>query len=509
MWGRGALLAGLLSLIAPAAAGAAPPPGAVMSSNLEYVTRVADTEEVVEGKFARAGGTDVLVLTGRFGFKTFDVSDPANPVLLDTFMPPEIGSEDGYWQNEDMNLDRRRKLIIGALDPRHDDGRVDATCPRPGGSTMDPNCRSGFYVISFADPANLRQVGDFVRLPAGHTSTCIRSCKYIWTGGPARRADQDWLGPIRTFPRAIGNGRPIWVTDLRNPARPRVSELPIDLWRNDGYTDYSHDVNVDKRGVAWVSGRGGIRGYATKGVHRDPYTNRERRATPLQPILRAGGGVGGTSQPTGFMHNSLRPLKDSVDAAGVRKRDILIGTEEDFTEPCGESGRIVISNLSDSWGGEPAQRSSLDQPYRLQPLDTFHPAEDAADTTSGADVEGIECSAHYFGLAGSTLGAAFYSQGLRLIDVSDVRDLRQVGYFRVEGTSEDNPTSLSWDTAWRDNELIYLFDMARGVEILRLAGGAGASARMASVQAPAVGTPRFVSRRVGTQLVCPLFETPS
>jgi len=506
----GALVGGVLALLLlPVAASAAPPPGAVMSSNLEYVTRVAGTEEVVEGKFARAGGTDLLILTGRFGFKTFDVSNPEAPVALDTFMPPEIGSEDGYWQNEDMNIDRRRKLIIGALDPRHDDGRPDAQCPRPNGSTSNPNCRSGFYVISFADPANLRQIGDFVRLPSGHTSTCIRRCKYIWTGGPARRADQDWLGPIRALPRAIGNGRPIWVTDLRRPASPKVSELPVDLWRNDGYTDYSHDVNVDKRGIAWVSGRGGIRGYATKGVHRDPYTNRNRRATPINPVLVAGGGVGGTNQPTDFMHNSLRPLKDSVQAAGVRKRDILLGTEEDFTEPCGESGRIVASTLRGSWGGEPAQRSSLDLPYRLEPLDTFNPAEDTAEGAIGADAAGVECSAHYFGLAGTTLGAAFYAQGLRLLDVSDARDLRQVGYYRVEGTSEDNPTSLSWDVAWRNQRLIYLFDMARGVEILRVPAGASASARMASVSAPAVGSPRFVSRRVGTQLVCPLFETPS
>src|SRR5918992_5829620 len=199
MRGRGAFSAVVAALlIIPATATAAPPPGAQMSSNLEYVTRVPDTGQVVEGKFDTVKGKDVLVLTGRFGFKTLDVSDPTNPKPLDSFLPADL-NPGGYWQNEDMELDTRRKLIIGALDPRHTElGATDESpCP-PGGSVADADCRAGFYVISYADPANLRQVGDFVELPSGHTTSCIQNCRYIWTGGPARNNNPEhtWLGPI-------------------------------------------------------------------------------------------------------------------------------------------------------------------------------------------------------------------------------------------------------------------------------------------------------------------------
>src|ERR671924_721940 len=102
------------------ASAAEPPPGAAISDSLQYVARVPDSSMIVEGKFDRVGGRDVLVTTGRYGFKTYDVSDPAAPRLLDTFQPPEILGEFGYWQDEDMDLDTRRNLIIGALDPRHD-----------------------------------------------------------------------------------------------------------------------------------------------------------------------------------------------------------------------------------------------------------------------------------------------------------------------------------------------------------------------------------------------------
>ena len=162
-------------------------------------------------------------------------------------------------------------------------------------------------MISYGNPRDLRQVGDFVDLPAGHTASCINDCDYVWTGGPARRSDLAYLGPFDTT-TGRGDGRPIWVTDLRNARKPKVFGNPIDLWRNDGATDYSHDVQVDERGIAWVSGRGGIRGYATKGTHRDPTSNLLREATPWDPILVAGGGVGGVNEPeTMFMHNSWRP----------------------------------------------------------------------------------------------------------------------------------------------------------------------------------------------------------
>ena len=421
----------------------------------------------------------------------------------------------------------------------------------------DVDCKSGFYVISYGDPRNLRQIGDFVSLPSGHTSSCIQDCRYIWTGGPARRSDQDWLAttipqvgsPATLMNRLIADGRPIWVTDLRDPWNPEVSDLPVDLYRNDGYSDYSHDVDEDERGIAWVAGRGGIRGYATKGRHRDPYQNRVRRATPFDPILVAGGGLewdeppitppaedgnDGVAQATDFMHNSGRPTDGSVEASGVKNGNVLIGTEEDFTTPCQESGRIVAVDLTDSWGGEPAQNSTRTKPYRMNALDSFHPFLDTPETTDPAN----GCSAHYFEIRSSTLAAGWYTQGLRLVDVSDARDLRQIGYYRVTGTGTDNPSSNSWDVAWYDDDpprgwssrkgkkrgrksthrrgdYVYLMDMSRGIEVIRLKRGATASARMRSVTAPSLrkADPWAAKPVAGSSLagdggfVCPLFTT--
>ena len=156
-----------------------------------------------------------------------------------------------------------------------------------------------------------------------------------------------------------------------------------------------------------------------------------------------------------FMHNSWRPTDGSVKADGIKKGNILIGTEEEFNEDCASDGRLVVSDLTDSWGGEPALNSTRDAQYRMKPLDTW-----------------------------------------------------QIGYWRVS-TGSTTTDSNSWDVAWRGNH-VYLFDMNRGIEILRLkGGGAKASARMRKVTAPSMKRPaRFkaVSSLESGDLVCPLFQ---
>jgi hypothetical protein len=206
---------------------------------------------------------------------------------------------------------------------------------------------------------------------------------------------------------------------------------------------------------------------------------------------------------TMFMHNSERPIDSEIRADGVERNNILIGTEEDFDGTCDQMGRLVLSDITDSLGGEPAVNSTQAAPYRMKVLDTFHPAQDTPETA----VPSTECSAHYFPVQGSTVAQAWYAQGLRLIDVSNARDVRQIGYYRV-ATGNANTDSLSWDVAWRGN-LVYLFDMNRGIEILRLKRGPHASAWMKSVAAPSIRKAaryKAVSSLESNDLVCPLFR---
>jgi hypothetical protein len=191
----------------------------------------------------------------------------------------------------------------------------------------------------------------------------------------------------------------------------------------------------------------------------------------------------------------------------VADGNVVLMTEEDFTGPCSASGRIVAADITASLGGEPAASSTPANPFRMDALSAYHPTQDAPDTTG----PGAPCSAHYFEISGSTVAAAWYGQGLRLIDASDARNLRQVGYYYVTGTDAANPSSLSWDVAWR-GDLIYLFDMSRGVEILRMAGGPSESRLLPTVHEPAPKADPLAARPVSwltpDSLVCPAFDVP-
>ena len=61
--------------------------------------------------------------------------------------------------------------------------------------------------------------------------------------------------------------------------------------------------------------------------------------------------------------------------------------------------------------------------------------------------------------------------------------------------------------------LIYLFDMSRGVEILRMAGGPSASRMLPTVREPVPQVDPLAARPVSGltpgSLVCPEFVTPS
>ena len=150
----------------------------------------------------------------------------------------------------------------------------------------------------------------------------------------------------------LGVGRPLIVTDLRDPRNPQAyTRSPVDLFRRDGVTAYSHDVQVDDMGIAWVSGDGGTRGYWTEGRHYDPIEGKKRAATPLDPVPYGGGGL-----PAVDHRRYDRRLRAQRLAAGrqdaprgdtrYRKGELLLATEEDFgpaDEGCSKQGMFSIA----------------------------------------------------------------------------------------------------------------------------------------------------------------------
>ena len=444
---------------------------------------------------------DVMLVTGRFGLKSYSLRNPRRPQLLD-----EVTAEDlrlpgdppvnfdstppsTFWQNEDMDVDRSRKLVMLSRDPR---AYAGSTTREPG--EPDPNGATniaGVYVVDAKDPSRLK-ILSFEQLPTGHTTTCINDCKWLWTGGPAATIKQQ--GP----PQNWAGGRPIIVTDLSNPSDPKGYPMdPVDLFRRDGVTAYSHDVQVDDMGIAWVSGDGGTRGYWTRGTHRDPVTGETRTATPLKPIPYGGGGLERvmTGDDTGgFEHNAERPVGRDAPRSDPRYRrgDLLLATEEDFgpaNEACRAQGQFTIASLTDSYGGQ-AWRSTPASPFRLKTVGSWSPYQKRGSRPIGGPYNPLAnfCSAHYFDVEGSSVAYAWYGEGTRFLDISDPTEPRQFAYWRPDD-------GIVW-ASYMHGGYVYTADRTRGVDILRLtksASQARAARREVQASSPSRKQRRFLA----------------
>lgn len=464
------LLVALLLLqtgFSSASAAALPEPPAGISANVDFVGNIPEATQATAINFLTYGqgrnARTVMVAVGRFGVKAYDLADPANPRFLsevtseDLMLPGDAERGGTFWQNEDMDVDHRRKLVFLARDPR-----------AYAGSAVRDGDAAGVYTVDASNPEDLR-LRSYVEVGAGHTASCVNDCDYLWVGGPASAVSQrpDWPG-----------GRPILVVDMRNPDAPEVLPDPVDLHRNDGVTAYAHDVQVDAAGVAWVSGAGGVRGYYTDGLRWDPVRNERRRATAADPVPFAGGKMESEAAPTGFMHNSIRAVQSSTKHGpksdkGYRADELILATEEQFSDrQCKEAGKLTIASLRGSYDGE-GWRSTPEDPFRLETVSTWSPfdQEGYVETSSF-------CSAHYFDMKDGILAYAFYDQGTRFVDISDPTNPIQVGYFRPDATNVWAP--------YFHGDHVYVADHVRGIDILKLnAGAQRASERRAEVHAPA------------------------
>lgn len=454
-----------MTVVGSPAAVAETPVGAV--ENVDFLANVPGTNGVVALEFLEYGrgrdALEVMVVSGTFGVKTYDLADPTDPVLLDEIPAEEFALPGdppppwnrAFWQNEDMNVDEARKRVFMSRDPRAFDG-----------TTSDPSDVAGFYVVDAADPADLDLV-TFHELPTGHTTTCVNDCDFLWTGGPASNVEQraEWPG-----------GRPVFATDVRDLSNIVTGPTAIDTERFDGVTSYAHDVDVDSSGIAWVSGLGGVRGYHTSGKHTDPRTGVRRVATPFDPIPYAGGTTESTATPSSFMHNSDRPIAgDPIPGAaayGFRPGSLVLATEEAFgSNTCDGVGVFVIASLEGSYDGE-AWASTPADPFRLETVSTWSPAGE-----DGTDIAAPFCSAHYFERDSNIVAYSWYAQGTRFLDISNPADPIQVAYFRPDD-------SVSYAPFFHGDH-VYIADIARGIDIVRIDEGAtAASNRRAPVEAP-------------------------
>jgi hypothetical protein len=399
--------------------------------------------------------TDFMFANGTGGLAVWSLKDPEHPALISTITAHDLrvegDTQDRFWEGENMTVDPQRKLVFLSRDPRGFGGTLTTG-------------QSGVYIIDVKNPWKPETVV-FHPIPAGHTSTCINDCQYLWTVGPYSTGtpgnDPAWSPqPPYALPRG---GLPVWVTDIRDYHHPVTSPTPLDTNRFDGATSYVHSVDVDRDGIAWAAGEGGDRGYWTRGRHWDPVQEEYRVATAFDPVPYAGG----VTQPTDPTRNDFFAFFDhnaqhiTQKVGSFDKGELLYITNEDITT-CSRAGELKIASLNGSYDGE-GWRSTPENPFRLQLVGHWSVWGKPGAATSGS------CSAHWFTVNGNVIAQAWYGQGTRFIDMSDPANPQQVGYFRIP-SGTPGVTAGSASASYWHNGLVYVADYNRGVDVLRFDG---------------------------------------
>jgi hypothetical protein len=385
-------------------------------------------------------GYDFMFANGTGGLAIWSLKDREHPALVGKITAAQLrrpgDTQDRFWEGENLTVDPKRKLLFLSRDPRGFGGTLTTG-------------QSGVYIVDVKNPWKPGVV-TFHPVPAGHTTTCINDCKYLWTVGPYNTGT-----PGNDMP--AWHGVPVWVTDIHDIEHPYTFSQAVDLNRFDQLTDYVHSVDVDKNGVAWTSGAGGVRGYWTQGRHWDPVKKQNRVATAYDPVPYAGGTVVDPAPVSYFDHNAYH---NTQALGGFGKGELLYITEEDI-RTCSEAGELMIASTKGSYDGE-SWRSTPEKPFRLNLLSHWSAWGKEGSSTTGS------CSAHWFTVNGNIIAQGWYGQGTRFIDVSDPKNPKQVGYFRVPAGTDVTAGSAS--AVYWHNGLVYVADYNRGVDVLRFDG---------------------------------------
>jgi hypothetical protein len=460
----------------------------VMSDNLTLLGQMPDV-----GAISTAFDPDapIAYVSTLHGVDTYDISDPARPQLLGS-LPLAI------FQNENVKFGQRTDPETGEVTEKFVLLGSDLYTVTPTTPTAPAGLDYELFVVDVTDPTDPHLRGRTTTTSSTHTMSCISAgCEVAYTSGAYERYFS--------------------IIDLSDLDDPR------EVAQHESAAGSGHDWDVDAAGIAWHVGTEGIAAYDI--------------TDPLAPVLvgasssagRASASYAGRPWNNFILHNSLRPEADAftsraddeviplvdepfalddglharpVTAEDIRPGEVLLVTEEDYvnfdvrngTGRCGDyEGTFAtwhIQQLGEGIvtdeAGTPVDGREAYGRGAIAPLDTWNTEIMDSGTPTPA---GAFCSAHYFDHhQDGFVAQGWYQQGLRILDVRDATDIKQVGYFFTGATE-------TWGAYWvpeydedgqtgRKTNIVYTNDPTKGIEILEVDLPDTAPADTAPLRAP-------------------------
>lgn len=396
--------------------GGSPEGGGFTSDNVEWL-------DVLPRHTGTAGGTlhgTHYYLTDPRGVFVYDVSEPGEPKLAGSLTAQQMGVHAVLAQEKpDTNGEL---LLVDAADPE------------------EPSTSNRMLVVDVGDPANPRVVGSID--VTAHTWTCVLDCTYAY-------------------------GRDGPVIDLREPADPKVAAN----WRaHVDDDDYMHHFTEVAPGRLIGAGQPAVYLDATDpenpeelaridpGLHTLGYHGAEWPNEATDPLMLMGAEIapeGPTNLAGSGCNDESAHAVATYDATEVRKVD-----EKQF-ERGSERGRQRGKRAGHDQQREAADFTKLSE-WRVDGRGAYADGHAPAHT--------LFCG-HWFDPhpqweAGGLLAIAHYDWGTRVLDVASSGEMREVGWWQPIG-------GYTGAANWISDEVVYVHDYRRGLDILRVTDPAG------------------------------------
>ncbi|MCF6409898.1 LVIVD repeat-containing protein [Pseudalkalibacillus salsuginis] len=429
------------------------------SDNVQLVANIPEAT-IISASFSK--DEPYMYANTLSGISVYDISDPANPKLTGKTAQAHFENEDGAFGERP---DGSKFMLIG-YDP------VGVT---PTFEDKSISTGKEIAVVNVSDPENPFIASRIKTTTRTHTVTCLsEACEYAYTSGSV----DDEGNPAFSI---------INLKDLTKPFEEKVHASSV------GTT--GHDWDIDSAGIAWLTGLQGTVAYDI--------------SDPLNPVVLNSTdeqGLHGTEWNSFIHHNTLRPDGDQFKNRGkgdmetdestertgdqIRPGEVLMVTEEDYLHPgtCEDEGSFQtwhVQHLKKT----PGQDKSAIEPGTgtIEPLDSWN--SKILDTNIDTQA-GFICSAHYSSYhEEGFVSIGFYQQGVRILDVRNPADIKQVGYWftgmqEVWGADWVPARDMNGVMTGGQSNFVYAYDPTRGLDILKVTLPDKAPEQTSAIEAP-------------------------
>ena len=390
------------------------------TNNVEYLGRFPEHAGTAGGLLGPDGKT--FYITDPRGVYTYDVTNPASPTLLDSVAVYQTSSGTGAaLAQEDPDTNGKILLVDGSTTPQ-------------GSNTLQ--------IVDVSNPRDLK-IAASLASTTDHTWECIS-------------ATDATTGEINGCAYAYGRTGTT-IIDLRVPTTPK--KLATGWRAKVGLASgYTHDINEIRPGLAMSAGATNVLMDTTN---------------PASPVKLAT--ITQTGRFPALGYHSVEWAQGGRDPYVIMGTEITPGPVETGGAGAGsdcEGANSVIETWDasqilaglDAYAlGEPASTAFAGKSFVK--ADTFDAGGRGIFLTGNAPANQLYC-AHWFEpspsfASGGLMAVAYYDRGTRFVNVGADGKMSEIGWMVP---AEGHAGSVQW----MNNEIVYVMDYRRGLEILRL-----------------------------------------